>query len=53
MPTTFALVVLGCFGGMAVADRLGDRAIRVLGVSAGLLLSVAIFVVAAVYMSNG
>lgn len=48
IPTTFGLFVLGCFGGMWASDRLGDRAFRVLGIAAGLLLALALtFVVAA------
>lgn len=48
VPTTFALFVLGCFGGMWASDRLGERAFRVLGIASGLLLALAItFLVAA------
>ena len=47
-PTSFAAVVVGAFAGMTIADRLGSRATRVLGLAVGLLLafaSVAAFVV--------
>jgi hypothetical protein len=40
-PTSFAAVVVGAFGGMALADRLGTRAPRVLGLLVGLLLATA------------
>lgn len=42
IPATFALFVAGCFGGMWLADRLGERSFRVLGVAAGLLLALAV-----------
>lgn len=37
--TTFALFILGAFGGMALADRLGSRAFKVLGITAGVLFA--------------
>jgi len=40
-PTSFAAVVVGAFGGMALAERLGSRAPRVLGLMVGLLLAAA------------
>jgi len=40
-PTSFAAVVIGAFGGMALADRLGARAPKVLGLLVGLLLGAA------------
>ncbi len=40
-PTSFAAVVIGAFGGMALADRLGPRAPKVLGLLVGLLLATA------------
>jgi hypothetical protein len=40
--TSFAAVVAGGFGGMAVADRLGPRATRVLGAVVGVLLAVVV-----------
>jgi hypothetical protein len=51
VPTTFVLFVAGAFGGMAVADRAGDRAFRPLGIAAGILLSLFLALVAAVLMS--
>lgn len=38
VPTTFAAVVIGAFVGMAVADKLGPRGVRPLGIAAGVLL---------------
>ena len=49
--TTFALVVGGAFGGMALSDRLGERAFRPLGISAGVLLALILAVVMAFYLS--
>jgi len=40
-PTSFGAVVVGAFGGMAIADRLGARAPKVLGMVVGLLLATA------------
>ena len=37
--TTFVLFAGGAFGGMAAADRLGPRAVKWLGISAGTLLA--------------
>jgi VIT1/CCC1 family predicted Fe2+/Mn2+ transporter len=37
--TTFALFILGAFGGMAAADRLGPRAFKVLGIAAGVIFA--------------
>ena len=51
VPTTFVLFLLGAFGGMAVADRAGDRAFRPLGIAAGILLALFLALVAAVLMS--
>ncbi|MAQ18542.1 MAG: hypothetical protein CMN30_27560 [Sandaracinus sp.] len=44
-PTSFAAVLVGAFGGMAVADRLGERATKVLGLALGVILAVATVVV--------
>jgi len=52
VPTTFAFFVAGCFGGMWVADRLGERGFRVLGVTAGVLVAVAATLIVAVLMSR-
>lgn len=38
-PTSFVAFVAGAFGGMWVADRLGSRALKVLGISAGILIA--------------
>ena len=51
VPTTFGAFVAGAFGGMALADRLGARGFRPLGVAAGILLSLFLALVAAVLMS--
>ncbi|MBO6936148.1 MAG: hypothetical protein JJ863_14295 [Deltaproteobacteria bacterium] len=40
-PTSFGAVVVGAFGGMAIADRLGARAPKILGLTVGLLLGAA------------
>ena len=45
--TSFAGVVVGGFGGMALADRMGSRGIRPLAITVGLLLAV---VVGAVFL---
>ncbi|MBX3246809.1 MAG: hypothetical protein KF901_06490 [Myxococcales bacterium] len=44
-PTSFGLFVAGAFGGMWLADRLGARAVRVLGIATGVLLGLALVVV--------
>lgn len=46
--TTFVLFLLGAFGGMAVADTLGPRGFKPLGIAAGILL--ALFVAAVLAM---
>ena len=51
VPTTFVLFVVGAFGGMAVADRGGEKMFRPLGIAAGVLLSLFLALVAAVLMS--
>lgn len=51
VPTTFVAVVAGAFGGMAVADRLGERGFRPLGVAAGVLLALFAWLVVAVMLS--
>lgn len=40
LPLTFGAVVVGAFSGMYVADRVGPRGFRPLGIAAGILLSV-------------
>lgn len=37
--TTFVLFVSGAFGGMHLADRLGPRGFRPLGIAAGVLFA--------------
>jgi len=51
VPTTFALFVVGCFGVMFAADRLGERAFRVMGIAAGILLAAALAMIATVLMA--
>jgi hypothetical protein len=50
--STFLLFVAGAFAGMYVADRLGDRAFRVMGVAAGILFAIAIALGAAMLLST-
>ncbi len=53
VPTTFAFFVAGCFGGMWAADRLGhERGFKILGLTAGVLVALAVTLVAAVFMSQ-
>ncbi len=40
-PTSFVAFVAGAFGGMWVADRLGSKALKTLGISAGILIATA------------
>lgn len=51
VPTTFVTFVLGAFGGMALADRMGARGFRPLGIAAGVLLALCLALVIAVLMS--
>lgn len=51
-PTTFVTFLAGAFGGMGLADRLGDRGFRPLGIAAGVLLAAFAWVVAAGLLSN-
>lgn len=44
IPMTFGLFVAGCFAGMWLSDRLGDRGFRLLGIAAGILLALALTV---------
>src|SRR5688572_13791193 len=46
-PTTFVAVVAGAFGGMAIADRLGERGFRPLGIAAGVILALFAWLVVA------
>ncbi|MDQ3032699.1 MAG: hypothetical protein M3Y87_09800 [Myxococcota bacterium] len=50
-PSTFVAFLLGAFGGMAVADRLGPRGFKPLGIAAGVLLALFVALVLAVLMS--
>jgi hypothetical protein len=52
IPSTFVLFIVGCFGGMWVADRMGVRGFKVLGLTAGVLLALAASLVVAVLMSR-
>jgi hypothetical protein len=53
VPTSFGLFVLGCFAGMWTADRLGDRGIKVLAVTTGLALTLAlVLLVARLMLAN-
>ncbi len=52
VPTTFALFIAGCFGGMWVADKLGDRGFKVLGLTAGVLVALAATLAVAMLMSQ-
>lgn len=45
---SFVLFIVGAFAGMALADRLGERGFRALGVAAGILLAAALGVVLSV-----
>lgn len=51
VPTTFVAFVAGAFAGMALADRLGARGFRPLGIAAGVLLALFLALVLAVLMS--
>ncbi len=50
--TTFVLFLAGAFGGMFLADRLGDRAFRPLGIAAGVLFAVFLGVVLTVTLGG-
>ena len=50
-PTSFGLFILGAFAGMALADRLGDRAVKVMGLATGLVI--AALLTAVVLLSSG
>lgn len=43
--TSFVLFALGAFGGMALADRLGKKALKVMGIAAGILISLTLLTV--------
>jgi hypothetical protein len=48
--TTFGFFLAGAFGGMAIADRLGARGFKPLGVAAGVLLALVVTLVLASFM---
>lgn len=52
VPTTFVTFVAGCFGGMWLADRLGPRASRSLGIVAGILFALAATLALLVLLTN-
>ncbi len=43
-PTSFVAILVGAFGGMAMSDRLGDRAFRILGITTGFVVALALTV---------
>ena len=45
--TTFGLFIVGAFGGIALADRLGPRGFRPLGIVAGVLMALTLGLVLA------
>lgn len=49
--TTFVLFLAGAFGGMSLADRLGPRGFRPLGIAAGVFFSLFLALVIAVLAS--
>ncbi len=51
--TTFVLFVIGAFSGMAIADRVGDKGTRILGIAAGLLFAVAASLVMVTALGSG
>ncbi len=40
-PTSFGLFALGAFGGMALSEKLGKRALKIMAIAAGILVSLA------------
>jgi hypothetical protein len=50
--TTFALFLVGAFGGMALADRLGPRAFAPLGIAAGVMLALFIGIVLTIVLGQ-
>ncbi|MGE0786761.1 MAG: hypothetical protein AB7S26_13900 [Sandaracinaceae bacterium] len=48
--TTFGFFLVGAFGGMAIADRMGTRGFRPLGIAAGLLLAILATIVLMLYL---
>jgi peptidoglycan/LPS O-acetylase OafA/YrhL len=51
-PTTFVTFLAGAFAGMHLADRLGPRGFRPLGIAAGVLLVAFAWIVVAGLMSS-
>jgi hypothetical protein len=52
VPTTFVFFLVGAFSGMAVSDRLGARGFVPLGITAGVLVSGFLALVAAIAMTS-
>ncbi|MCB9597764.1 MAG: hypothetical protein H6719_33915 [Sandaracinaceae bacterium] len=50
--TTFVLFLAGAFGGMFLADRLGTKGFRPLGIAAGILFALFVVVVLTVTMGE-
>lgn len=48
--TTFLFFLVGAFAGMALADRLGERGFKPLGIAAGVLLALVISIVVTTYL---
>jgi hypothetical protein len=44
-PTSFVFFALGALGGMAVSDRLGKKALKVMGIAAGILIALTLLTV--------
>lgn len=51
--TTFALFLVGAFGGMWVADRLGPRGFKPLGIAAGVLFALFVGIVLTTLLTPG
>lgn len=49
--TTFVAFLIGAFGGMAAADRLGARGFKPLGIAAGVLLALFVGLVLASFIA--
>lgn len=50
-PTTFVAVIVGAFGGMALADKTKEAGLRPLGITAGVLLAIVLWFVVAMLLS--
>lgn len=51
-PTTFIAVIIGAFGGMALADKTKEAGLRPLGITAGVLLAIVLWFVVAMLLST-